>query len=91
MNEGTEAVRSYPIHRVGGGARADVDRVTIEEPLEIRVGGQTLAVTMRTPGHDFELAAGSLVAEGIVSRAEEILVRDGLRSRSSSTSRGTPG
>jgi FdhD protein len=74
MNDGTEAVRSYPIHRVDGGdARADVDRVTVEEPLEIRVGGETLAVTMRTPGHDFELAAGFLVAEGVVSRAEEIL------------------
>lgn len=68
MNDGTDAVRSYPIDRVGrGGARADVDRVTIEEPLEIRIRGQTLAVTMRTPGHDFELAAGFLVAEGIVS------------------------
>jgi hypothetical protein len=67
MNDGTDAVRSYPIDRVGrGGARADVERVTIEEPREIRIGGQTLAVTMRTPGHDFELAAGFLVAEGIV-------------------------
>ena len=74
MNEGTDAVRSYPIDRVGrDGARADVDRVTIEEPLEIRVGGQTLAVTMRTPGQDFELAAGFLVAEGIVSHPDEIL------------------
>ena len=74
MNEGTETIRSYPIDRVGkSGVKADVDRVTVEEPLEIRVGGQTLAVTMRTPGHDFELAAGFLVAEGVVSRAEEIL------------------
>jgi FdhD protein len=66
--------------------KADVDRVTIEEPLEIRVGGQTLAVTMRTPGHDLELAAGFLVAEGIVSRLEEI--RSG---RCAARSRGTPG
>ncbi len=74
MNEGTEAVRSYSIDRAGkSGMKADVDRVTIEEPLEIRAGGQTLGVTMRTPGHDFELAAGFLVAEGIVSRPEEIL------------------
>jgi len=49
------------------------DRVTAEEPLEIRVGGQTLAVTMRTPGHDHELAAGWLVTEGIVTRPEEIV------------------
>jgi formate dehydrogenase assembly factor FdhD len=74
MNDGTDAVRSYPIERVGkGGVKAEVDSVTIEKPLEIRVGGQTLAVTMRTPGHDFELAAGFLVAEGIVSRSNEIL------------------
>ena len=49
------------------------DRVTVEEPLEIRIGGQTLAVTMRTPGHDHELAAGWLVTEGVVSRPEEIV------------------
>ncbi len=67
-------MRSYAIDRVGkSGVKAEVDRVTIEEPLEIRAGGQTLGVTMRTPGHDFELAAGFLLAEGIVSRPEEIL------------------
>ena len=42
------------------------DDLTIEEPLEIRVGGKTLATTMRTSGHDDELAAGFLVSEGIV-------------------------
>jgi FdhD protein len=56
-----------------GGLRPRADRVTVEEPLEIRVGGQTLAVTMRTPGHDHELAAGWLVTEGIVSRPDEIV------------------
>jgi len=53
------------------------DYLATEEPLEIRLvaqggEGRTLAVTMRTPGHDFELAAGFLFAEGIVSRREEI-------------------
>jgi FdhD protein len=43
-----------------------------EEPLEIRVGGTPLAVTMRTPGNDFELAAGFLVSEGVVVATEEI-------------------
>jgi len=43
------------------------DDLTIEEPLEIRIGGKTLATTMRTPGHDDELAAGFLVSEAIVS------------------------
>jgi FdhD protein len=42
------------------------DDLTIEEPLEIRIGRKTLATTMRTPGHDDELAAGFLVSEGIV-------------------------
>jgi FdhD protein len=42
------------------------DDLTIEEPLEIRIGGKTLATTMRTPGHDDELVAGFLVSEAIV-------------------------
>ena len=42
------------------------DDLTIEEPLEIRIGREPLATTMRTPGHDDELAAGFLVSEGIV-------------------------
>jgi len=43
----------------------------VEEPLEIRVAGAPLAVTMRTPGHDVELAAGFLVSEGIIGDAGE--------------------
>jgi FdhD protein len=42
------------------------DEVAVEEPLEIRVGGEPLAVTMRTPGHDEELAIGFLFGEGLV-------------------------
>ncbi len=42
----------------------------MEEPLEIRVGGRSLAITMRTPGNDYDLAAGFLVSEGVISRAE---------------------
>jgi FdhD protein len=42
------------------------DEVAIEEPLEIRVDGAPLAVTMRTPGHDFELALGFLYGEGLI-------------------------
>jgi FdhD protein len=43
------------------------DEVAVEEPLEIRVDGQPLAVTMRTPGHDEELALGFLFGEGLIS------------------------
>jgi FdhD protein len=42
------------------------DSVAVEEPLEIRVGGKPLAVTMRTPGHDEELALGFLYGEGLI-------------------------
>jgi FdhD protein len=42
------------------------DTLAVEEPLEIRVGGDSLSVTMRTPGDDFDLVAGFLVSEGVV-------------------------
>jgi FdhD protein len=48
---------------------AGEDDVAIEEPLEIRVDGEPLAVTMRTPGHDEELALGFLYTEGLIDRA----------------------
>ena len=48
---------------------AERDRVAVEEPLEIRVNGEPVAVTMRTPGHDEELALGFCLSEGITPRA----------------------
>lgn len=48
------------------------DEVAIEEPLEIRVEGHSLAVVMRTPGHDRELAAGFLLSEGIIKSAKDL-------------------
>jgi FdhD protein len=48
------------------------DDLTIEEPLEIRIGRKTVATTMRTPGSDEELAAGFLVSEGIIQTPEQI-------------------
>jgi FdhD protein len=47
------------------------DEVAVEEPLEIRVDGRPLAVTMRTPGHDEELALGFLLGEGLIDGVRE--------------------
>jgi FdhD protein len=48
------------------------DLLAVEEPLEIRVGGSSLSITMRTPGHDFDLAAGFLISEGVVAHSSDI-------------------
>ena len=48
------------------------DYLVGEEPLEIRVGGEPLSVTMRTPGHDLELAAGFLFTEGLITGRQQI-------------------
>jgi FdhD protein len=56
-----------------GKVRRKDDFLAAEEPLEIRVGEHPLSVTMRTPGHDLELAAGFLFTEGLVQRREQIV------------------
>ncbi|MBX7552035.1 formate dehydrogenase accessory sulfurtransferase FdhD [Streptomyces sp. NPDC004232] len=48
------------------------DTLAAEEPMEIRVGGRPLTVTMRTPGDDFDLAAGFLAGEGVVHAADDV-------------------
>ena len=52
------------VRRLPGGAE-EADRLAVEEPLEIRVNGTAVAVTMRTPGHDEELALGFCLTEGL--------------------------
>lgn len=49
------------------------DELAAEEPLEVRVAGSSLAVTMRTPGDDFDLVAGFCVSEGLISSSEHLL------------------
>src|SRR3954469_13252506 len=56
------------------GRKSKVDSLAVEEPLEIRVNGKALAVTMRTPGHDVELAHGFLLSEGVIGGREDIAV-----------------
>jgi FdhD protein len=53
------------------GRREDV--LTVEEPLEIRVGGRSLAITMRTPGNDVDLALGFLVSEAVITRGDDVV------------------
>ncbi|MFI6280149.1 formate dehydrogenase accessory sulfurtransferase FdhD [Streptomyces sp. NPDC050988] len=55
-----------------GAVSARPDTLVAEEPLEIRLNGKPLAITMRTPGDDFALAAGFLVSEGVLGAAEEL-------------------
>jgi FdhD protein len=52
--------------------RSERDRVAVEEPLEIRIGGRAVAVTMRTPGHDEELALGFCLSEGLRPAAARV-------------------
>jgi FdhD protein len=52
--------------------RSRADTLTVEEPLELRVNGTPLTVTMRTPGHDIELVHGFLLTEGIISGAADV-------------------
>ena len=55
-----------------GRAEWSEDELAVEEPLEIRVRGRGISVTMRTPGHDDELAAGFLLTEGVISATKDI-------------------
>ena len=80
-----ELVAPIRVRRIdAAGEHVDDDLLAVEEPLEIRLGctidgrreHRTISVTMRTPGHDRELAAGFLFSEGIVKSADEI---DGVR------------
>jgi FdhD protein len=56
----------------GGAVSTRPDTLVAEEPLEIRLNGKPLAITMRTPGDDFALAAGFLVSEGVLGAAGDL-------------------
>ena len=66
-----QSTSELDVVRVPGGISAP-DRLAVEEPLEIRVNGDPIAVTMRTPGHDEELALGFCLTEGIPATAARL-------------------
>lgn len=65
--------------RVDRSGRLENDWVAEEEPLEIQIDGQPLMVTMRTPGHDRELAAGFLYTEGVIEKASDLVAMEPCR------------
>ena len=67
----SSGIRAVSVRKQNGAEVSDF--VAVEAPLEIRVGGRPLVITMRTPGHDEELAAGFLYAEGVLTRGDQIV------------------
>src|SRR5437016_3379340 len=73
MNSPSEGSASAETVRWNGNTSATVhDQIVVEEPLEIRLNGDSFAVTMRTPGQDDALAVGFLATEGILKRPEDV-------------------
>ncbi|MFC1404315.1 MULTISPECIES: formate dehydrogenase accessory sulfurtransferase FdhD [Streptacidiphilus] len=70
MGRTTERRRVLRLREQQGSYRPDA--LAAEEPLEIRINGEALTVTMRTPGHDFDLVAGFLVGEGLAASSEDL-------------------
>lgn len=71
----TSPIQEVTLQRLTAGGSSEIrqDITAREEPLEIRVEGRSVAVVMRTPGHDEELTAGFLVTEGVVQKPHDIL------------------
>ena len=71
MNAPPYSTARVDVVRLPGGA-AEPDLLAVEEPLEIRIGGEPVAVTMRTPGHDEQLALGFCLSEGLQPEAARV-------------------
>ena len=71
---GRVTVRRAVVRLSASGRQHRIDALAAEEPLELRVGGRALAVTMRTPGQDVELAHGFLLSEGVIGSLEDVSV-----------------
>jgi FdhD protein len=68
-------ISSRPVRRIHAdeASESSTDALAVEEPLEIRVKGRAVSVTMRTPGHDAELAVGFLASEGMIARPQDVV------------------
>jgi FdhD protein len=78
------SILTAPLQKIEGGSSVSFqDLLAVEEPLEIRLGDKTISLTMRTPGHDPELAVGFLFTEGIIQGPHQI--RDIQESKNSIT------
>jgi FdhD protein len=65
--------RTVTRHATGAPASTDEDHLAVEEPLQIRLDTRPITVTMRTPGHDEELAIGFLLSEGLIRQRSDVL------------------
>jgi len=74
----SEPTHSIEVIRHPSGAR-EADVLAVEEPMELRVEGRPLMVTMRTPGHDRELAAGLLYTEGVIDGPDDLMAMAHIR------------
>ena len=72
VRAGVGAAERVVVRVRAGQASTSVDHVAVEEPLEIRLAGISLAVTMRTPGDDEELVAGFLYSERVIASADDL-------------------
>ena len=70
---GRVTTRRRVSRRTAGLTTEQADTLVVEEPLEIRVNGVPLTVTMRTPGSDVELTQGFLLTEGVITRRDDVL------------------
>jgi len=69
----SRSILTVPVQKMEGDSSSPVqDLLAVEEPLEIRIGERPVSITMRTPGQEFELAAGFLFTEGILSDPRQI-------------------
>ena len=67
--------RSFAVTKIGADGTRDTraGQVAVEEPLEVRAGGKSVATLMRTPGNDIELAHGLLLAQGFINRVDDVV------------------